>query len=390
MNVKPYSYPRAVKKEHLWKPPRGEPPMMAAPSEIGKFARPGPAPPLIYGQTQERGKETNMRRIWKAAAMIMSLALTLAWSMPADAAGTAAGTNITNAATANYTVGGTPAAATSNTVTVKVAEILNVAVAWQDGASVMVAPSDTNKVLTFRATNTGNGSDSYTLSVNTLIGGDNFDPALASVYLDANANGLYDAGTDTLYVAGTNDPVVAADAYATVFVLSNIPGALADGNTGNLQLTATSKTGSGAAGTVIAGAGEGGTDAVVGTSTGAQTAQGTYLVSSVTVSVVKSAVVTDQFGGNQPIPGATIRYTITVTVAGSGTAASVVITDPIPANTTYTANTLKLNAVVLSAIADADAGDVGATTAGTVTVALGNLTSASAVQTITFDVVINN
>jgi len=333
--------------------------------------------------------EMNMRRIWTAAVVFIALALTLTWTAAAYAVGTAAGTNITNSATVNYIVGGTPATATSNTVTVTVAEILNIAVTWQDASSVLVAPSDTNKVLTFRVTNTGNGSDSYTLLVNTLIGGDNFDPALASVYLDANANGVYNAGTDTLHVAGTNDPVVAANAYATVFVLSNIPGALADGNTGNLTLTATSKTGSGAAGTVIAGAGESGTDAVVGTSTATQTVQGTYLVSSVTVSVVKSAVIIDQFGGATPVPGATIRYTITVTVVGIGTAVGVVITDPIPANTTYTVNTLKLNAGALTDGADADAGDVGATTPGTVRVALGTLTSASAVQTITFDVVIN-
>ncbi len=372
---------------------------MAAPSEIGKFARPGPAPEWFYrgpspprriqGRTKKKEKEMNMRRIWTTAAVFMALALTLTWSAAAYALGTAAGTNITNTATANYTVGGTPTTATSNTTTVKVAEILNVAATWQDGASVTVAPGDTNKVLTFRVTNSGNGSDSYSLSVNTLLGGDNFDPVFASIYLDANANGVYNAGIDTLHVAGTNDPVVAANAWATVFVLSNIPGALADGNTGNLRLTATSKTGSGAAGTVIAGAGEGGTDAVVGASTGASTAQGTYLVSSVTVSVVKSYVVIDQFGGTQPVPSATIRFTITVTVAGSGTAVGVVITDPIPANTTYTANTLKLNAGALTDVSDADAGDVGATTAGTVTVALGSLTSASAVQTITFDVTIN-
>ncbi|MBI5971265.1 MAG: DUF11 domain-containing protein [Deltaproteobacteria bacterium] len=327
-----------------------------------------------------------MRRLITTAVLL--LALTLTWSMSAHATGTPAGTSITNTATANYTVGGTPAAVTSNTVTVKVAEILNVAVTWQDATSVTVAPSDTNKVLTFRVTNTGNGSEKYLLSVNTAVVGDNFDPTLASVYLDANANGVYDAGTDTLFVSGTNDPVIAADGYKTVFVLSNIPGAVVDGNTGNLMLTATANTGSGAAGTVFVNGGDGGTiDAIVGTSTATQTVTGTYLVSSVTVSVVKSAVVSGTYGTN-PVPGATITYTVTVTVTGTGTATSVVITDPIPANTTYTANTLKLNTVLLTDGADADAGNV---TAGTVTVALGSLTSASLPmpQVITFAVTIN-
>lgn len=302
------------------------------------------------------------------------------------AAGTAAGTNITNKATAAYTVSGIPGTQDSNTTTVKVAEIINVTVTWQDGANVPVAPGDTNKAATYKVTNTGNGTEAWTLSVNTAIAGDNFDPTLASIYLDANGNGVYDSGTDTLYVAGTNDPSLAADGFKTVFVLCNIPGAATDGQIGDIKLTATSKTGTGAAGTVFAGAGDGGVDAVIGGTTGAATTTAKYQVVNVTVSVVKAQTVSDQYAGTQPIPGATIRYSITVTVTGTGTAVGVVITDPIPANTTYTAGTLKLNGAPLTDGAGDDAGDYNLTNPGKVTVSLGNLTSASAVQTITFDV----
>jgi uncharacterized repeat protein (TIGR01451 family) len=113
------------------------------------------------------------------------------------------------------------------------------------------------------------------------------------------------------------------------------------------------------------------------------------IVSIAAVYISKAVLVIDQYGGSQPITGATIRYTLTVTAAGSGTAMGVVITDLLPTNTTYTPGTLKLNGVVLSDAADGDAGDVGGTTAGTVTVKPGDLTSASPVQTITFDVKIN-
>jgi hypothetical protein len=67
----------------------------------------------------------------------------------------------------------------------------------------------------------------------------------------------------------------------------------------------------------------------------------------------------------------------------------VVISDPVPVNTTPVAGTLRLNNSLLTDAADADAGDVNATTAGTVTVRLGDLNSASPVQTITFEVKIN-
>lgn len=107
------------------------------------------------------------------------------------------------------------------------------------------------------------------------------------------------------------------------------------------------------------------------------------------VSVAKSAVVNDQSGGDKAVSGATITYALAVTVSGNGTAAGLVITDPIPANTTYTAGTLRLDGASLSDAKDGDEGDVGGTTAGTVTVTLGEMTGASGTKTITFDVKIN-
>lgn len=310
----------------------------------------------------------------------------------AHGAGTPAGTNISNKATAHYTVGASSFSADSNVNTVKVAEIINLTLTWQDAApGVTVSQGQTNRVTTYRLTNTGNGTETFGLTkADSGMGGDQFDPTVTAIYLDTNGNGSYDAGTDTLYAAGTNDPALAADGAITIFLLSTIPGSgLNDGDKGNVQVTATSKTGAGNPGTVLAGLGDGGVDAVIGTSHGTQTAIGTYVVAGVIVAVVKTATVTDQYGGTQPIPGATIRYTITVTITGSGTAVGVSITDPIPTNTTYTPGTLKLGGAALTDAADGDAGDVGGTTTGTVTVGLGNLTSASGAKVITFDAKIN-
>ncbi|MFH1313720.1 MAG: hypothetical protein ABIJ00_10920, partial [Candidatus Eisenbacteria bacterium] len=116
---------------------------------------------------------------------------------------------------------------------------------------------------------------------------------------------------------------------------------------------------------------------------------GTYLVSNVVVSVVKSATMADPFGGTEPVPGAVITYTLVVTVSGSGTAESLVLTDPIPTHTTYSSGTLVLNGGPLTDQADADEGDVGMTSPGTVTVSLGDVAAGSPAQTVTFAVVID-
>ena len=87
----------------------------------------------------------------------------------------------------------------------------------------------------------------------------------------------------------------------TVFVLNNIPGGLLDGALGNSQLTVTSNTGSGAPGTAVSNAGEGGTDAVVGTSGGSDANIGSYVASTLSVSVVKSVSIADPFGGTDNV-----------------------------------------------------------------------------------------
>jgi len=307
----------------------------------------------------------------------------------AQGSGTPAGTNITNQATVIYTVETDSFTLSSNVTVTRVDELLDVNVVWQDTDNVTVNPGDTNQVLTFRLTNTGNGTESFTLSGNSTIGGGRFNPSLVGLYLDTSGNGVYDAGVDVLYVPAVNDPILTADASITVFVLNNIPAGVSDGDPGNCRLTATSTTGTGAPGTAFAKAGEEGTDAMVGTSGGSANDIGTCVVSAVEVSVVKEATIADPFGGTDPVTGAVITYSLVVIVTGSGTAEAVVITDAIPADTTYNTGTLTLNSASLTDAADDDAADVGVSTPGVVTVVVGDLNAASPAQTITFDVTIN-
>jgi len=336
-----------------------------------------------------RIKHLKMNRV-KLFILGLSIIVTICLQVhTALGSGTPANMNITNQATVIFTEGTVSFALNSNVTVTRVDEVINVSVVWQDSTYVAVSPGDTNQVLTFRLTNTGNGTDTYTLSGNSTIGGGQFNPSLVGLYLDTNGSGVYDAGVDVQYVPTVNDPILTADASITVFVLNNIPGGVSGGDLGNCQLTATSNTGTGAPGTTFVNAGDGGTDAVAGTSGGSANDTGTYVVSTVAVSVVKAATIADPFGGTDPVTGAVITYSLVVTVTGSGTAEAVIITDAIPTDTTYNAGTLTLNSASLTDALDADAGDVGGTTPGEVTVQLGDLNAASPVQTITFDVTIN-
>jgi uncharacterized repeat protein (TIGR01451 family) len=155
------------------------------------------------------------------------------------------------------------------------------------------------------------------------------------------------------------------------------------------QLIATAVTGSGAPGTEFANQGDGGVDAVVGTSGGEDADVGEYLVSDVVISVVKSQLINDPFGGTQPLPGATITYTVSIEITSTGTATASVFSDLIPTYTSFVPASITLNALALSDAADADAGEYDTAGAPRVVVRLGDLTQADGIQTVVFQVTID-
>lgn len=326
----------------------------------------------------------------RSLAVVGAMALAFGIASPgARAAGALAGTDIQNTAEVSYSVGGVTATATSNTVSVRVAEILDVVVTPQT-PSVAVSAGDTARELLYRVTNTGNGPETFRLVTTSTLGGDEFDPTLAtpSIYFDTDGSGDLSAA-DTPYVAGANDPVLAPDGSVTLLIVNDIPATVVDGNRGFARLTADARTGTGAPGTAFAGQGAGGTDAVVGLSGALASGQSQYLVTSVTVNAVKSQAVVDQFGGSRPLPGARINYTIVVSATGAGSAATAMFTDRIPANTSYVPGSLRINTTTLSDSADADAGEYTTTPDARVRVDLGALSQAGGNQTIEFAVLIN-
>jgi len=321
----------------------------------------------------------------RRTALALLLAGTVA-AAPAHAAGTPAGTVINNNATATYDLpGGGTNSVTSNTVSLTVDELLDVGVAWTDGGDVGVAPGATGQLLTFRVTNAGNGDEAFSLTARDNAGGDDFDPSVTSIVLDSNGNGSYEPGIDTVYVPGSNDPVLSPDGSIVVFVLSSIPAGASDTQRGRIDLVAVAATGSGAPGTSFAGQGQGGGNAVVGATGADAEDDGYYRVSAASVAFVKSATVTDPFGGATQVPGAIVTYRLIATVSGSGSLANLRIADAIPTGTTYRPGTITLEGGALTDAADADAGEFSGTG---VAVRLGTLVG-GAVRTVTFQVAID-
>jgi uncharacterized repeat protein (TIGR01451 family) len=272
----------------------------------------------------------------------------------ASATGVTAGTLIENTASATYTSGTASTTVQSNTVSLRVDELLDVAVAGLNSSPVPAGSGDI--VLAYTLTNTGNGSEAYNLSVNPVVAGNDFDATISAVAIDSNGNGTYEPGVDQILATGAATPAVAPDASLTLFVIAALPGTANEGDTSQVSLTASALTGSGSPGTVFAGQGTGGGDAVVGASGASDSALDAMIAMLATVTLTKSAVVVDPFGGSQPVPGAVITYTISAAVAGTGSAEGLRVTDAIPAGTTYQPNTLLLDSAALTDAADTDAG----------------------------------
>jgi len=317
------------------------------------------------------------------------LILCCVFSAPAGAVGTAVGTVIENTAVVEYDLAGTPLSIQSNTTTLAVAERINVTVTLQS-PQTPVAPGDTSRALLFTVTNTGNGTETFQLAIDSLIAGDDFDPdpAIPAIYFDTDGSGDFNSG-DQPYTPGSNDPDLLADESINVFLVNDIPTGLANGLTGRSELTATSATGIGTPGTVFAGQGDGGVNAVIGSTGGEAEDTGEYLVSDVQVSVVKSQLVNDPFGGNEPVPGATLTYSIVVTVNSPGVAVASTVRDAIPTFTSYVPNSITLDSVAISDLVDTDEGEFDTSGVPSVVVRLGDLTQAAGARTIEFQVVID-
>lgn len=300
------------------------------------------------------------------------------------AGGVTAGTLIENTAVANFDEAGVPRSINSNTVTVRVDELLDVTLTSLNPGPITAGAGTT--VLTYELINQGNGPEAFRLTPNTAVAGNDFDVSFRAIAIDSNGNGTYDEGVDQILAQPQTTEVLAADARLTVFVLVDMPQGTADGQNSNVELTAQAVTGTGSPGTSFSGAGVGGGFAIVGT-TGAQAnARGALVNAAASLQLVKSVSLRDPFGGTSAVPGTIATFTIEARVSGTGAVSNLVVTDAIPDGTTYAPGTLALDQAALSDAADGDAGTASDTSG--IAVTLGNV-PAGTTRAVTFDVVID-
>jgi len=289
-------------------------------------------------------KNGMLRNTLRIAALLAAVA---ALATPAFALGTPAGTDIDNQATVNYEdANGNGLVALSNVVTTTVSQVAAVSVTPDNSTSAN--PGD---VVVFAHTlaNNGNGDDTFDLTAVSATGW------TTVVFIDVNANNQYDAGTDTV-VSDTG--LLTADATFDFWVAVTVPPGAANNASDVTTVTGTSQF----------------NNAV------SDSAADTINVTSPELSVSKSVSPT----GPQP-PGTTLTYTIVIDNNGSVAANNVVMTDPIPANTTYAANSITQDGNPRTDVPDVD----NATFNGTqVQVDVGTLASGAS-TTITFQVTID-
>lgn len=317
------------------------------------------------------------------------------------AAGTSAGTVISNSATVNYNVGASTMSATSTPVTVTVQELINATLESKDaGKEQNVAPSQSNAALKFELTNTGNGNEAFILTQQNLTG-DQYDTTLDNIYID-DGDGTFEPLSDTIYTPTS----LAPDTSITLWMASkDFTNTQANGDRADIRANALSQTfsvagnGNPALGDIVSGQGDSGTEAIYATS-GPATDTATFIMdtSAITMDIQKSVSAVRESitaSGDKYIPGAEVDYLITVEVTGTGDATAVVVTDPLPSELklkdegtgTITLTVGSTTTVMTANIPDNDGASYDANTR-TVTVNLGDIAAGSVIQNITFTTVI--
>jgi len=313
----------------------------------------------------------------------------------------AAGDLISNTATISYDIGGIPSTENAS-VSFLEDRIVNFIVTEDNGGMAVPVISDmTNAVMQFTVTNTGNDVQDFILTaVNTSpnpfgVPADNFDPLAIRVLVESGTTPGYQAVEDTAVFIDE----LAINIPQVVYVVADLPTQVIDDVSAMAMIAQVAEGGSaGVEGAAInaddngrvspAGVFSNGSTTVTAgvpnnipdspttietvfndpaglnpedvstalvqdiAGNGQHSDAGAYQVMS-PVSIIKSVTVIDPLGGADPHPGATLRYQLDVVVSGNTAVDNLVISDAIPANTTYTDNSIQLNAAAQTDANDA-------------------------------------
>jgi uncharacterized repeat protein (TIGR01451 family) len=286
--------------------------------------------------------------------VLLATGLMFATTTNVMAAGTTSGTPITNIATINYTVDGTPQPPTDTPPSTFVVDtIVNLLLVEDNDTHTFVAAGSLAQATGFTLTNLGNASQTYSLtaaqsSLAVFGEADAFDVTNFAYYIDGDNNGLLDLAFDTLLATGIV-PVMAPDAVVNLLVVADIPVSTPDNTASAISLTAVTYESNGITLTLetLVADTVGSVDIVfadpaivqvLATGTAAQLegnataiALDQYHVQTAALTITKASVVySDPANGTtlpKAIPGATLTYTITVTNTGTGIATGVSIVD---------------------------------------------------------------
>lgn len=259
-------------------------------------------------------KHIALPRLNQLAASIAVVVGGLALVPAAHAAAPAAGTNISNIATASYTdANNTPRSVTSNEVKTTVLQVASFTLTADQTAT---ANPNGQVSLSHTLTNTGNGADTFTVNL-ANVAGDNYDFTNIHVYLDADKNGVPDNNVD---IKGTTISVGAGQSVGLI-VVGTTSNTATNGQAGQLLVSATNVYTATAAG--------GNNAATIANNTDTVT-----IVAGAVIQVTKSANVTN-VNPNGTTAQRTVEYTLTYKNTGNATASNVTLKDVLPANVTY-------------------------------------------------------
>jgi len=269
------------------------------------------------------------------------------------AVGTPVGTVITNKATATFTD------ANSNTYTPVDSNIVSVTVSQVAGVSITPLTSSKNITqsgsvnYSVTVTNTGNGNDTYALATTGVPAGWS-----SVLYMDTNGDGILQTGEQVPGNIISSTGAIVADGVIKAILVVTAPNATS--GTATITETATS----------------------VFNPSQAATINTTSTILAAVLSVTKTTSPTN------PKPGDTATYTIQYSNTGTASALATVLTDQIPANTTYKTGSITFGGTAKTDASDGDNADFNVTNPGKVTVTIGTVAAAGS-GTIIFQVTVN-
>jgi uncharacterized repeat protein (TIGR01451 family) len=359
--------------------------------------------PVLKISALDKNVVGKVSRINSAVVSIIYTVIFLVAFCVSDNLHAAAGDSISNTATISYDISGAPGSDSASTSFLE-DRVINFSVVESDGGSAVPVVSDMiDAVLQFTVTNTGNAIQDFLLTaVNTSpnpfgIPVDNFDPLAGTiqVFAESGITPGYQVAEDTAVFIDE----LALNASIIVYVVADLPTQVIDDVSAVALIAQVAEGGvAGVEGTPINADDNGNispaglfsnasTNMPAGTANnipdsistmetvfndpaglnvedvstdlvqdvaknGQHSDAGAYQVMS-PVSIIKTVTVLDTLGGTDPHPGSTLRYQLDISVTGNTAVDNLIITDAIPANTTYTDNSIQLNAVAQTDADDA-------------------------------------